>query len=69
MDNADRAQELIEQNLADAMQARRQEQSRAASAHECMDCGEDIPQERRNLVPGCVRCTECESAWQKRNHR
>lgn len=34
--------------------------SHAASALECEDCGEDIPQARRVAVPGCRRCADCQ---------
>lgn len=31
-----------------------------ASAMECQQCGEPIPEARRNAVPGCQFCIECQ---------
>lgn len=30
-----------------------------ASAKHCVDCGELIPDARRQAVPGCQRCADC----------
>jgi phage/conjugal plasmid C-4 type zinc finger TraR family protein len=27
----------------------------------CLDCGEEIPVERRHAMPGCRRCIECQT--------
>lgn len=32
---------------------------------ECIDCGEVIPEKRRKAVPGCVRCIECQKAFEE----
>lgn len=26
----------------------------------CEDCGEEIPEKRREAVPGCTRCVKCQ---------
>lgn len=31
------------------------------SAQECGECGDPIPKERRQKVPGCQYCTQCQS--------
>ncbi|MBE8577456.1 TraR/DksA C4-type zinc finger protein [Vibrio sp. OPT18] len=31
------------------------------SAQECGECGDPIPEERRQKVPGCQYCTLCQS--------
>lgn len=31
------------------------------SAIECVECGDDILQARRDAVPGCTMCTDCAS--------
>lgn len=33
----------------------------ATSAEFCDDCGEDIPPLRREKVPGCRTCVDCQS--------
>lgn len=33
----------------------------AVSATHCRDCGEEIPERRRDLVAGCQRCVSCAS--------
>jgi len=68
MDNADRAQELIDQRLQDALDARRAtQQSQAMQGPvECQECGEEIPAARRWSVPGCRYCTECQAAREGR---
>ncbi|MCG6227759.1 TraR/DksA C4-type zinc finger protein [Vibrio furnissii] len=32
------------------------------SAQECGECGDPIPEKRRQKVPGCQLCTPCQSA-------
>lgn len=31
------------------------------SATECFECGDPIPEARRQSVPGCQFCTQCQS--------
>lgn len=31
----------------------------------CEDCGNEIPQKRRELVPGVTRCVKCQTAFEK----
>ncbi|HIG6468362.1 TraR/DksA family transcriptional regulator [Klebsiella pneumoniae] len=33
----------------------------AVSATHCRDCGEEMPERRRELVAGCQRCVSCAS--------
>ncbi|WP_406849495.1 TraR/DksA C4-type zinc finger protein [Vibrio vulnificus] len=35
------------------------------SAHECGECGEQIPEERRKTVQGCKYCTQCQSELER----
>lgn len=39
--------------------ARRSEQRE--SAYECGECGDPIPEQRRQKVPGCKYCTPCQA--------
>lgn len=63
MDNADRAQEIIDQRLQDALDLRRASaQSQAMQGpSECVDCGEPIPAPRRLNLPGVTTCVECQT--------
>lgn len=36
-------------------------QYQGESAFECDSCGVDIPEARRQAVPGCHRCTDCQA--------
>lgn len=47
------------------VQARLQGKGRA----DCLDCGEDIPKERRKAVKNAVRCKECQDDHDKREAR
>ncbi|MBB3192070.1 TraR/DksA family transcriptional regulator [Halomonas cerina] len=68
MDNADRAQDLIDQRLEQALAARQAAgqlvgmQGRA----ECEDCGEEIPAARRERLPGVATCVACQTAREGR---
>ncbi|ANQ17559.1 TraR/DksA C4-type zinc finger protein [Vibrio parahaemolyticus] len=37
------------------------------SAHECGECGDPIPEKRRQKVPGCIYCTQCQSELERMN--
>ena len=51
----DRAQEELDQVLEQRRNAPRQE-----SEHWCEECGFEIPPKRRELVPGCTTCVDCQ---------
>ena len=59
-DFVDIAAEREAEIRADALAARRSAPATAASAMECEDCGDPIPERRRQAVPGCTRCTTCQ---------
>ncbi|MCD4501105.1 TraR/DksA family transcriptional regulator [Chromobacterium vaccinii] len=62
MDEFDRAQELeafhLEASLAAQAAASR---PLGASLAQCDDCGEAIPEARRQASPGCTRCIDCQT--------
>ncbi|WP_298438016.1 TraR/DksA family transcriptional regulator [Geobacter sp.] len=62
-DDIDRAQEINEQFLEDALaeHRRRKPLTVADSALICIDCETPIPEKRRKAAPGCVRCVECQT--------
>jgi phage/conjugal plasmid C-4 type zinc finger TraR family protein len=41
--------------------ARAKQMEQRESAQECGECGDPIPEERRQKVPGCKYCTQCQS--------
>ena len=66
-DFADRASHASEGLLADALARRARERmsAPAESAHECEECGDEIPEARRQAVPGCTRCIECQNTYDR----
>lgn len=66
----DRAQEL-EQRQRDEALARHAEAARqhGPSLSHCYTCGEEIPALRREKVPGCTRCVDCQTAAEKAQRR
>lgn len=50
----------------DRVRAALAEQRAQASLEECIDCGEEIPLERQQHVPGCQRCIFCQNLWERR---
>ncbi|TFH84930.1 TraR/DksA family transcriptional regulator [Billgrantia azerbaijanica] len=68
MDNADRAQELIDERLEQAMAARRAAGQRVPLQGRaiCEDCEDPIPAERRARLPGVRTCVQCQADREKR---
>jgi phage/conjugal plasmid C-4 type zinc finger TraR family protein len=66
MDMMDRAQELADLHLQDAL-AQRQQAARppALTALECHGCDRPIPEARRLAVPGCCLCVDCQAAAER----
>lgn len=55
----DQANELAELQRESAI-AKCRINHNAVSATHCADCGEGIPERRREAVAGCQRCAECQ---------
>ncbi|MGE4545826.1 MAG: TraR/DksA family transcriptional regulator [Pedobacter sp.] len=62
MDDIDRAQAINEQLQADAMRDWRLRQQTGSGLSECEECGEEIPEKRRQAIPGCRLCVDCQGA-------
>ena len=62
----DRAQELEQRQREAALAAfaQRTKQTGYASETHCIDCDEPIPEGRRQAQSGCVRCRECQDAYE-----
>lgn len=71
MDLAEKAAEG-EQRFTDRSLAAREAAWRAArnpggaSLTHCLDCGDEIPAARRQAIPACERCAECQQDHERR---
>ncbi|WP_371370010.1 TraR/DksA family transcriptional regulator [Pseudomonas sp. QL9] len=59
-DLADYANDLMLERL-DALLAARRSNTANGAAEDCQVCGEPIPEARRQAVPGCDRCLDCQA--------
>jgi len=53
-------QEQIDASVEDAVKRARSKLPRGESLRECEECGEPIPQARRQAVPGVRLCVGCQ---------
>jgi phage/conjugal plasmid C-4 type zinc finger TraR family protein len=61
MDDADRAG-IEQERLEKAFLAKRTEaQPSRPSAKQCIECDNDIPEKRRQFMPGVQLCVECKT--------
>lgn len=58
-------QEQIEASLEDALALVRQHLPAGESARECAECGEPIPEARRQALPGVQLCITCQEEADK----
>ena len=54
-------QDQIDDSVKDAIAAARARMPNGEAAEECDDCGETIPQKRREALPGVRTCLACQS--------
>ena len=54
-------QDQIDDTVSDAVSAARARLPSGESARECDECGEPIPERRRQAVPGTRTCIACQS--------
>ena len=64
-DIADLAQEREEQFLAQSLAKQAQKSTATVSNHYCEDCGDAIPQARREAVLGCMRYIICQEYFER----
>ncbi|WP_443091370.1 TraR/DksA family transcriptional regulator [Basfia succiniciproducens] len=62
-DMFDRAQ-VIEEKQREIALKNRFKAVHCESLHECQDCGEPIPEQRRKMVHGCTRCISCQQDYE-----
>lgn len=55
----------IHMNAVKDVQRAMQEQAARPSLAECEDCGDEIPQLRREKIPGVTRCVHCQDVWER----
>ncbi|QZD86782.1 DksA/TraR family C4-type zinc finger protein [Qipengyuania psychrotolerans] len=54
-------QDQIDDTVSDAVSAARSRMPRGESAEYCDECGEPIPERRREALPGVRTCVSCQS--------
>lgn len=59
-DISDKASEAEEVFLQEALAKQRDRTSTGTGLTHCEDCGDAIPEARRQAVPGCTRCIICQ---------
>ncbi|MEX0607318.1 MAG: DksA/TraR family C4-type zinc finger protein [Halofilum sp. (in: g-proteobacteria)] len=57
----DAVQDQIDSTVEDALQRARQNLPKGESLEECEECGAEIPQARREALPGVRLCVACQS--------
>jgi phage/conjugal plasmid C-4 type zinc finger TraR family protein len=69
-DQFDLAQDLDARYLRQALEdhARRSATGEETRSH-CIDCGEEIPEARRQARPGCIRCIHCAETLENEERR
>ncbi len=62
---------ISNQNAVDLVRSQLAKQAEKPSAEFCEECGEDIPEMRRKLVPGVQLCIHCQTKLEriKANYR
>ena len=51
----------IHDTITDGVQNARARLPQGPSASECVECGEEIPQKRRDALPGVTTCIACQT--------
>jgi len=63
-DDADRAQRINEEILSDALAGHARRQGAGGGVTHCTNCGNPIPQQRREVAPKCTRCIPCQQDFE-----
>jgi phage/conjugal plasmid C-4 type zinc finger TraR family protein len=68
MDQFDQAQELDAIFRQQALAAHVKKAAHTGESRtNCLDCGEPIPEGRRKILPGCIRCIGCATMFEAEN--
>lgn len=68
MDIIDQADELQQQFFERNLGKIRRELETEGS-EECIDCGEEIPEARREKMPNAIRCVSCQDIYDRKKIR
>jgi len=70
-DKADIAGDYIEQSLELALENQRKQARGTSEDPYCEECGTEIPAKRREALPGCPTCVDCQQLLEAktRNYR
>ena len=60
-------QDQIDASVEDAVERARNRLPRGESLLQCEECGAEIPQGRRDALPGVRLCVECQSEHDRRD--
>lgn len=58
-------QDQIDDTISDAVSAARARMPHGSGRHQCEDCGDRIPQPRREALPGARTCVHCQTGRDK----
>ncbi len=58
-------QDQIDASVEDAVRLARQQLPQGESLSHCRECGDEIPEARRQAVPGVQLCIPCQSELEK----
>lgn len=65
MDEVDQAQGYNEDFQAFALELQQRNREQASyTGTDCVDCGDEIPEARRQARPGCCRCVSCQADFE-----
>lgn len=62
-------QQQIDDSIADAIQRARAQLPSGPGLSHCAECGEEIPEARRQAVPGVRLCVACQDEADRRSIR
>lgn len=65
----DLVQEQVAEATADALRDHRRMQNFGVGLNRCEECGDDIPEARRRLMPTATRCTSCQTDFETNSRR
>lgn len=67
MDDVDVANQLEEARIFKGLVAIKNEVTQVNEDDYCMDCGDEIDEDRRRAMPSAKRCLNCQKQWEKLN--
>jgi len=62
-------QDQIDATIEDAVKHARDQLPKGESLRNCEECGAEIPEARRNAVPGVRHCVNCQTELDKENKK